>query len=234
MKRALVVLMIVTSLGISPLAAQERFTFQSGPDIHTQVSEQVVREAYTHLGLTVQFKHLPWKDALTMSNAGQLDGEVHRIAGLTATFPNLVMIPVPVNFIETLVLTKEADVVLAGPESLRPYTIGLIRGIVLHDKLTQGMQRTFATTGEQLFRLLEKGSVDVVLYGRLGALEQVHQFQLAGITIVEPPLDRTDLYHYVHTKHAPLVPRLTATLKKMAAEGRIAGYRRQAVAKLSP
>ena len=49
----------------------------------------------------------------------------------------------------------------------------------------------------------------------------VDQNALQRIAILEPPIQRDPLFHYLHKKHATIVPKMTAVLQEMADEGRI-------------
>ena len=55
----------------------------------------------------------------------------------------------------------------------------------------------------------------------------IGQLGLEGIHALEPPLVRIDLYHYLHQRHADLVPEIADTIRKMEASGRISEIRDQ-------
>lgn len=230
--KSLGLLAALMMLWMTPLAAQDTFTVSSTGSLVARVAEKALHAAYAELDIDVQFKRFPPKEVLQMSNTGKVDAELTRIAGIEKEFPNLVMVPVPVIQVKHSAFTRGETLQLAGWESLRPYKIGIRRGIILHDRKTQGMQRLFADTNEQLFRLLEQGRVEVVASNALVGGILIHKLQLTGITMVEPPLSTSDLYHYVHKKHTQLVPKLTQVLKAMTADGRLDAIRKQTIAEL--
>ena len=53
------------------------------------------------------------------------------------------------------------------------------------------------------------------------APEGVNPQALQEITLLQPPIQRDNLYHYLHSKHAALVPKITAVLQEMEEEGLI-------------
>ena len=73
-----------------------------------------------------------------------------------------------------------------------------------------------------LFSILE---FRTFLADRDKLLEDLQSVQGGRILELRPPLTRFDLFHYLHEKHASLVPILAAELSKMRREGRLAAIR---------
>ena len=73
-----------------------------------------------------------------------------------------------------------------------------------------------AVTGpDQLFNMLILDRVDIVALPRDVGLTTLSAMGLKGIKILEPPLQRDALYHYLHKRNKPLVPKITASLQEM-------------------
>ena len=164
-----------------------------------------------------------------MANQGGIDGELFRGNINRDEFPNLLCIPVPILNIEIVVFTKDVEFEVTGWDSLQPYTIGFQVGMKRIETGTKGMQVESVTTTEQLFMKLAAGRNDIVVLPRdlgmdvlksmmvLGS-DVINLNTLQGIKVLEPPLYRDFLYHHLHSKHAELVPKITAALQEMADE----------------
>jgi ABC-type amino acid transport substrate-binding protein len=73
---------------------------------------------------------------------------------------------------------------------------------------------------EALFRKLALGRTDVVVESRFnGCL--VKQLGLQKAVLLQPSLEVLPAYHFLHSRHAALVPRITAVLRKMESDGSI-------------
>ena len=77
--------MLVTSI---PACAQSVIKLARIADIPDQfVGGEILRAVYARLNISIEFADVPGKRALALSSAGELDGEVHRIANLAQTYP---------------------------------------------------------------------------------------------------------------------------------------------------
>lgn len=137
------------------------------------------------------------------------------------------MIPIPVCFLELVVLTKNTQFPVQGWQSLEPYKIGIRRGAKIVEVNTKGMKRHVVSQYEQLFKLLDIGRIDIAVTSRVQGLTLIQKFDLEGFKILEPPLKTTNLYHYLHKKHENLVPKITASLQEMEKKGEILKIRQQ-------
>ncbi|MDM8517618.1 transporter substrate-binding domain-containing protein [Desulfobacterales bacterium HSG16] len=210
-------------------AEKELIFSTDGDGILSKISARVLQEAYHQLGIQISYKALPPYRALQMSNSGKMDGELTRIAGLENEFKNLIPVSVPINSLEHVVFTKNLQFTVEGWESLRPYTLAIRRGIKKVEKGTRGMKRTLVPSNEQTFFMLDKGRVDIAISARIIGLKTLSEMKLKNIRILEPPLGRIDLYHYLHKNHEHIVEPVTNILRKMEQEGRIAEIKKQTV-----
>lgn len=189
-----------------------------GNDPAATVSELVLREAYRRLGREVAVHRLPGERALMYANSGKMDGELYRKLGLERQYPNLVIVPVPLLTFELVIFSRGTSFVVNGWDSLRPYTIGFVRGNKIAEENTKGMRVEPVPNLEQAFSKLVKGRTDLVLSHRASGMAVVRSLKLEGITMLQPPLAAFPAYHYVNVKHAALVPELTRVLKQMQAD----------------
>jgi polar amino acid transport system substrate-binding protein len=182
------------------------------------MAQRVLSAAYKELGIDVAFTPLPIRRGYAQAEAGEVDG-----LGMTVTLelaPNLLRIDVPISYEETSVWATRRDVVPNGFASLQPYLIGHIAGIRYFEQRLHGLRTDPAPNLEALFRKLELGRTDMAVESRFnGCL--VKQLGLQKVVLLQPSLEVLPAYHFLHSRHAALVPRITAVLRKMESDGSI-------------
>ena len=225
----------VLAMGTTALHAQDRIVMGCGEkvqDKHRAITKSVLKEAYGRIGIEIEARGFPGARSLSMANRGAIDGELYRGTVNKDEFPNLIRIPVPILHTEIVVFTKDVEFEVTGWDSLQPYKIGFIVGLKGIEVWTEGMQVEPVRTPKQLFMKLATGRNDVVVLPKeqgMEALESlidlapegVNPQALQEITLLQPPIQRDNLYHYLHSKHAALVPKITAVLQEMEEEGLI-------------
>ena len=213
-----------------PLRAAEVLTFgKSEASLSSDISGAVLREAYQSLGIDVVIKELPARQSVMRANSGGLDGDVQRKEGIHREFTNLLMVPVAVNRIDFVAMTKKVDFTVNGWSSLKPYTLLIQRGALAVEDGTAGMNVFPSDNPETIISLLAKGRGEVGVDERLDALRAMKKFNVTDVRILEPPVASINLYHYLHQRHAALLPKITAMLRKMESEGRIKAIREQMI-----
>lgn len=81
----------------------------------SRLAVAVVKEAYKRIGYDMDIQWLTGKKALEKSNSGENDGELQRIDGISRKFPNLIQVPIPINFLQGSAFTVIVN-------SLAPYS----------------------------------------------------------------------------------------------------------------
>ena len=190
----------------------------------------VLEEGYRRIGMSIEIEWLSPVEALEAANSGSLDGDLQRIDGLSRTFTSLVQVQIPINFLEAAAFSKEHRFTASGWASLEGYSVGYVRGIVFAEQRADGLDAVAAQDYESLWDMLETGDVDVALMPRISGRVMAAE-RTSEIVDMEGVLEILFLYHYLHERHASLVPRLEAELKAMLLDGttrrlRDAAYRR--------
>lgn len=185
----------------------------------TYGGEAVVREAYKPLGINITVQRLQGKTALEYADSGKVDGEVQRIDGINRTFTNLVQVPIPVNYLQGAAFSKRYSFPIKGWFSLKPYRVGIVRGILFAEQGTQGMDVKVAETYEELVTMLDRGEVDVAVMPRINGLVAIKNHRTKDIKELEGVLETLFLYHYLHKKNEHLVKKLEKELKRMLQDG---------------
>ena len=189
-----------------------------GNDPATSIAEQILQEAYHRLGIKLVVHKLPGERTLFYANDGKMDGELYRKLGMEREYPNLVIVPVPLQTYEIVIFSHGTSFPVNGWESLRPYTLGFMRGIKIVQENTHGMKIEAVPTMQQAFEKMMMGRTDLVLGNRASGMAIVKAMNLEGVTVLEPPLASFPVYHYLNKKHEDLVPALTRVLRQMQAD----------------
>ncbi len=189
-----------------------------GSDPTTSVAEQVMMEAYRRIGRALVLHRLPGERTLVMANEGRMDGELYRKLGMEREYPNLIILPVPLLTYEIVIFTRGTNFIVNGWDSLRPFTIGYVRGIKIVRENTAGMKTEAVPTMEQAMQKLIMGRTDVVVGNRASGLAALESLKIDDVRILAPALASFPVFHYVHKKHAAMVPALLAALHAMQAD----------------
>ena len=187
--------------------------------INHRIGSAILKKAYENIGVDIDTVELPAKRSLVMADAGVFDGEVQRIGNINRQYPNLIEVPEPILYLESSVFVKNPRIRIEKWDELSSYLIGIPRGIMYLNNQTAGMNRVLVKNLDQLFYLLDVGRIDVVIistnYGRTFLENHKHM----NIKMLEPPILRTPLFHYLHRKHRTLVPRIAESIRQMRKHG---------------
>lgn len=219
-------LVLVALLISGPALGQQTLVINAPTDspltneARTGFLDVLAKEALRRIGVGLEIIKLPAERALINANAGIDDGVLNRIAGLEKVYPNLVRVPEKNMDMDFVAFTKRVEVQTDGWRTLKPFSIGIIKGWkILENNIPGAATVTLAEDAEQLFRLLEKDRVDLVLYSRWMGLARIKRHNLSGVRVLTPPLVTKEMFMYLHKKHKPLVPKIAAALRAIKAEG---------------
>jgi polar amino acid transport system substrate-binding protein len=224
------ILLVCISMLLSgiPSHAQSVIRLARIADIPDQyVGGEILRAVYRRLNIAVEFEDVPAKRALALSSAGELDGEVQRIANLARDYPTLVQVSPPINYIEPSVFTTTLHFDVRGWNSIREYSIGIVRGVGSSEAGTRGMSRvTAATSMDNVIRMLDAGRFDLVVTDLFSGLVAVKKLNLQSrIYPLSPPLQKIYIYHYLHERHRDLAGKVGKVIQDMEASGELARLR---------
>lgn len=219
-------------LAAAPSQAQDLIRLARIADIPDQyVGGEMLRAVYAKLNIKLEFEDVPGKRALALSSAGEVDGEIQRIGTLSRDYPTLVQVTPAINYIEPAVFTTKLHFDVAGWNSIRDYSIGIVRGVGSSEAGTRGMARVTATTSlESMVKMLDADRFDVMVTDLFSGLVAVRKLNLqARIYPLSPPLERIHIYHYLHERHRALVPEVGKVIAQMEASGELANLRQTLV-----
>ncbi|MEM5527896.1 hypothetical protein WN093_03595 [Gammaproteobacteria bacterium AS21] len=197
--------------------ASNQLVFSTGYFFIFEKGKNIVSQIYQKLDYDIVIKQYPDKRALKMSNNGEVDGELLRIKGMQQYYPNLRMVPTAIDQLDAQALAIDLDVEMNDWQDLKPYKIGIINGIKYAQIGTLGMQVHPVNTYQELFDLLERKRVDVIVCTKFACdyeLKKLQDNNIKSLGVVQ----RIPLYHYLHRKHEKLIPLLNAKIIQMHKE----------------
>ena len=198
-----------TSTG-APYATKDRNGFQ----------DQVVAEVFRRIGLKGRVEMYDASARALINANDNIDhGVAMRIMGLEKKFPNLVRIEERLIENDFVAYSKGLDFTTNDWRSLEPYVAAYINGWMIFERNLEAAQnKQTVKDPAQMFTMLGKGRVDVVLYERWQGLQRAKATDMK-VTVHEPPLASVDMYMYVHKNHAHLAPKLADALRAMKTDG---------------
>lgn len=206
----------------APIAGAETITVSTNNTPQDRKAlEALSREAFRRIGHEFRLVSLPSERSLHAADAGEVDGEGLRIAGLAEKYPNLIQVPERYIGISFVAFATDPTIRLdAGWDSLKPYRIAFITGWKMFEANAAGAQVVNKVEQpEQMFRMLEGGRIDLALYTLADGVMLARGMGLASVRPVRPALKDVDMYLYLNRKHAVLAPQLAAALRAMKADG---------------
>jgi polar amino acid transport system substrate-binding protein len=186
---------------------------------HPGFLNELAREAFRRAGVQVEVTAVPTERSLINVNAGLDDGDIFRVAGVEAAYPNVVRIPEKTIDNDFIAYTKLPGVQIRDWVDLQPYSVAYATGWKPYERNVKNVKELTTTPSiHELFPLLEKGRADVILMDRWQGQWVVHEmgYQLKPL---EPPLARFEMFMYLNKKHAALVPKVAQALRDMKADG---------------
>ncbi len=218
-------LCLLAILGARPALAEPLVLNTDGAPPHSRVDgtgfeDRIVTEAFRRIGREVKLVQLPSERALQNADQGIDDGNYVRIAGLSALYPNLLMVPEPMSEFAFTAFTRDPGLKSADWDDLRQRRTAIVIGWKIAERYLDGAPSlTRVRDEESLFNLLDKGRVEVVVSSLHSGTAIVRARGHAGVRAILPPLSVQPMYLYMNKKHAALVPRLTEALRDMRRDG---------------
>ena len=135
----------------------------------------IAKEALSRIGITLKTVHLPAERGLMDSNAGIEDGELVRIKGLDKTYTNLLRVPEKIMDWEFVAFSKTVDNTNHGWQGIKLNSVAIVKGWkILERSVPPESELIKAKTIQQMFSLLRKNRVDIVIYEKWGGLLQLN------------------------------------------------------------
>ncbi len=200
-------------------AQAEMFRIATAETSETRAIAELIKEVYRRLGHDTEFVFLPAKRSVREVNRGRFDAELARITGIENEFPNLVRVEEPVYTVSvSAVVRSDSNIRVNSWEEIGDRRIGYPRGYKLLDIRTRELNAIKAQNPSSIIKMVKAGRMEIGLLMTSDAVTLAQKY--GGISVLEPPIEVTTLYHYVHVKHRRMVPSLEKVLIEMNDSGR--------------
>lgn len=180
---------------------------------------QLVTAIFDRLNIKAQTTRLPSARSLKNANQGIDDGVIGRIKGLDKKLTNLIRVPEKVLDLEFVAFSNDKNLKINNWADLKQYNVGYIRGWKIYDKKVVSYKSLIKVkNSRQLFKLLEKKRVDVILSQNIPGRYMMRQLNYYPHQ-VKPSLLSREMFLYMHNKHSRLVPLISKELKILKNDG---------------
>lgn len=180
----------------------------------------LLTELFSRIGHKVEFIRLPAERALQMADEGYSDGDVPRVSGLNNRYKNLLEVPEPIIDYNFSAFMRKPVLNDLSWEKLSKQNVGLIIGWKIYETNTPKDSRlTKATSPAQLLELLNGERIDIALYERYAGNYLIRSSNFSSLEECQPSLAVRPMHLYLHKKHAHLVEKISAELRKMKDDG---------------
>ena len=182
-----------------------------------------MQELFKRNHLDVHYQRLPLKRALINANTGVDDGDGPRVRMIGEKFKNLIRLEVPILEISIHAHVKDKNLLaIKSWKDLKTYRVGVRTGTVIqvnNVKKINPKQIIYVSTNKQLFQLLEKDRVDVVVAEKFMSRGMKKKLGLEHLKATTSLLHKK-MYLYLNKKHKDKVKAFEKTLLEMQKEGK--------------
>jgi len=190
----------------------------------------LIPELFRRIGVQAEaVRYEAAERAMINANTGIDDGVAMRIKGLEKTYPNLVRVDEKIIDNDFVAYATRLRIATTGFDVLKNHQVAYINGWkVFESGLLPGTPVTKVQDADQLFTLLTADRAELALFERWQGNHMLREKGLKA-QMLSPPLVTTEMFIYLHAKHASLAEPAAQALRKMKADG---SYQRIAVRSL--
>ncbi len=172
---------------------------------------KLVQAAYAYIGHRATVDYFPAERSLYMANTGEYDGELGRIVGIEAGYPNLIGVEGPIFQLRlSAVVTKSSDITEIDWGVLPKKSFAYQRGVHILKNRLQKIPDVTATSGSSIVKMLIAGRVDVGLFVDSQAETFVRGH--SNLKILDVSVKNGSLFHYIHKRNRTLATDLGKAL----------------------
>jgi polar amino acid transport system substrate-binding protein len=187
---------------------------------NTGIYDLIITRLINGLGIKFHINHLPSARSIENLDLGIDDAEYARIEGLGWHYPHIRMVGEPLVDFNFTAFTRDAGIALEGWGDLKNYNVAFLKGWKIYEMHVKETKSLLIVASEkEMFNLLVKGRVDVILYERRRGLDYMRRNGIPGVHALQKPLAVRPMYLYLNEKHEKLIPELENGLRVMKASG---------------
>ena len=199
------------------------------------VSRHMLKKIYKHAGLEVEFVHYPNMRSLETANRGGCDAEANRSLKVIKRFTNLRAVPSPMFVTKSYAFVKTGSKIsVESWDDLNEFTIAIMNGEIYAMQATEGMHRDIANNYNNLFKLLTRRSIDVVIGMEVPSIRELSKKEFANkVEKLPTPLFSATVHHFVHKDKPELAKQIDAAIIDLRKQGLMDQYLAEALADLA-
>ncbi|PVB61026.1 hypothetical protein DCO57_13855 [Labrenzia sp. 011] len=197
-------------------SAQERLRFSSfnAPNL-TPVALEILSNAYATLGIRIETVVSNPRRALLDAASGKTDGELVRVVGTAERHDTLIRVDVPVMVARIFAYTRNGQLQGQSLSELKYLRAGHVSGARFAGEMAEGFSEVWtAETPGQLFEMLIRDRIDVVIIGESTGKRLIGEMGLTDVFPLQHSLKEIAFYHFLHVRHAELVPLIEDALRQ--------------------
>jgi len=183
--------------------------------------EPFLSELYRRAGARAEFKVLPRMRELQAVDSGELDATALCSPVVRLSYPQISLIPTPLARVALRAYTLDPNVEIRTPEDLAQHSVTAVRGEVFAMSVLEqvGIRGVLASSYVNMFKMLQRGRVEVVLISEIAGRLTIGKMGLTGV--VESPVLTTGTVHHGINKRLEgvLATRLDEALREMLEDG---------------
>jgi len=196
--------------------SEEIFSIVAPPQVKQLPEiETLIQEAYNSIDVQAKIIYLPAKRSLREAAKDTwVDAELVRVKAAEEVLTNYIRIPTPIAEMAIGLYGVNSEPKASTYAELGKKRVATLNGLV-------GLERNLERSGayvqtvasiEIAFNRLERGLIDYVLLPNILARDflqtsEFHSFKMS------PVFGREKLFHFVHKRHASIIPRIDNALK---------------------
>lgn len=177
---------------------------------------RVIETAYAAMGYQAMTERMPAERGMLEADHGIAAGEISRTPFIEKVSPNLIRVPVQMDVVSISTMTKAASLAAPTLEQAAHMHVGIQKGIKNVEALVEGwpsVERTMASFA--MLKMLNVGNIDVIIGYTENLSYTLAQVGLSPDLFSFREVHRDPVYHYLHKRHAALVPAIAAELNKI-------------------
>ncbi len=169
---------------------------------------------------------VPLKETKNRFKSGKLHGELCRTEAFGRLVPVLDKVPTPVGVIDeaVFILAEEQEI---SRENWKMARVGILQGVLDTLILAQEVETAMQFKSPAgMTKALRDDTVDALLISRVDYLRFLEDHRLMdNVKILDPSVERKNLYMFVHQKYPELHEQLAAAVKVLENTGMITELR---------
>jgi len=205
--------------------AETEITINSGSGLPfispdgTGFYNDLVTELFSRLHIKAKVLSLPSSRSMINADQGVDDGVIARIKGMEKKYKNIIRVPGKILTFNFVAYSLQKKIPITGWNSLKPYSIGIIRGWRIYEKNVKGTKKlTTVSNATQLFNLLLNKRSDLILFEKYRGRWWNNQLN-AKAHIIGNPIAKKDMFLYMNKKHIRLIPKIAEMLSNLKQDG---------------